>query len=387
MSDAAGDAWARWAGTLATLATRLTEGGFPTDPGGRAEGIRHLARQSALALQGELEHSDPAQPRLHRYELPWSQWGAPNPDNVYARCAVDPAATYVLRGDVGGVHEALFSLVEGDMHLDRHGVFAEVALTDLAPTDGRLELVIGPGSLPGVHLGSRPETRMLLIRQYLYDWATEPVASFTIERTDTAGRPSPLPDPDVVAAALDRAGRWVERSIEYWSEYVAASRDLLEHNTFTAPNTPSGGAPSIAYGGGCFDLRPDEALVVEHDEPDAHYWNWSIHQLHWFDSGDWDRRTTSCNGRQAHVDDDGKVRLVLAATDPGVPNWLDTQAQPIGMAVYRYVGARTKPVPTAQVVPLADVATALPASHPGVDPAERARRLAERSLAAQRRWS
>ena len=114
---------------------RLQQADFPTDDRGRAEGIRHLARQAGLALQGELEHADPAHPRLHRYELPWSQWGAPNPDNVYERCAIDPDATYVLRGCVDGVHEALFSLVEGDMHLDENGVFAEVALTDLAVDD------------------------------------------------------------------------------------------------------------------------------------------------------------------------------------------------------------------------------------------------------------
>ena len=141
MSDPAGAAWSRWTESLAALSARLTTGDFPTDDRGRAEGIRHLARQSALALQGELEHADPRHPKLHRYELPWSQWGAPNPDNVYLRAAIDPSATYVLRGDVTGVHEALFSLVQGDMHLDEHGVFAEVALTDLtADADGTLEL-------------------------------------------------------------------------------------------------------------------------------------------------------------------------------------------------------------------------------------------------------
>ena len=126
---------------------------------------------------------------------------------------------------------------------------------------------------------------------YLYDWATEPIASFTHRaarhrRRARAARHRPTTS----AAALDRATRWVERSIDYWAAYVAASRDLLEHNTFTPPNTPPGGAPSIAYGGGCWDLGPDEALVIEHDVPDAHYWNWSIHQLHWFDSGAWDQR-------------------------------------------------------------------------------------------------
>jgi hypothetical protein len=388
MSDPAGAAWSRWTESLAALSARLTTGDFPTDDGGRAEGIRHLARQSALALQGELEHADPRHPALHRYELPWSQWGAPNPDNVYLRCTIDPAATYVLRGDVSGVHEALFSLVQGDMHLDEHGVFAEVALSDLAPdADGTLELVIGPGDEGPNRLVATPDARMLLIRQYLWDWARDPVAPFTIERVDTAGRPAPLPSSADIAAAVDRATRWVEQSIDYWAAYVAASRDLLEHNTFTPPTTPSGGAPSIAYGGGCFDLAPDEALLIEHDAPDARYWNWSVHQLHWFDSGAWDERLMSCNGHQAHVDADGRVRIVVAHTDPGAPNWLDTQGKPVGMCVYRYVGARTKPVPIARVVPLTALGSELPDGHPVVTAAARRAQLAARSRAAQRRWS
>jgi hypothetical protein len=387
-STDAGAAWTTWTASLDALARRLLDDDFPTDERGRATGLRHLARQSALALQGELEHSDPLHPRLHRYELPWSQWGAPNPDNVYARCVVDPSSTYRLLGNVTDVHEVLFSLVEGDMHLDEMGVFSEVALRDLAVgSDGLFELTIGPEPVDGNHLASVDGARLLLIRQYVYDWTNEPVVSFTIERLDTAGIPAPAPTGPDVALAIDRATRWVERSIEYWAAYVAASRDLLDHNTFTPPNTPPGGAPSIAYGGGCWDLAPEEALVIEHDVPDAHYWNWSIHHLHWFDSGAWDQRTTSCNGHQAEADDDGKVRVVVAHADPGVPNWLDTEGQPLGMAVYRYVGARTKPQPTARVVPIASVRDTMPASHPSIDPAERRERLAARSRAAQRRWS
>src|SRR3954447_23280700 len=250
-TDPGGAAWERWTTTLSALSSRLLADDFPTDDRGRAEGLRHLARQADLALQGELEHADARHPRLHRYELPWSQWGAPNPDNVYLRCAIDPAATYLLRGNVAGVHEALFSLVEGDMQLDENGVFAEVALSDLdvAP-DGTFELVIGPGDGSGNHLASDPRARLPLIRGYLYAWSTEPVISFTIEREDTAGEPAPPPTAEQVAAALDRATRWVERSIHHWAAYAAASRDLLEHNTFTPPTTPPVGAPSIAYGGG-----------------------------------------------------------------------------------------------------------------------------------------
>lgn len=391
--DPASGAWRVWADRAGALVERLDDAGYPTDEATRAVAVRHLARHTALALEAELEHADPAHPTLHRYEQPWSQWGAPNPDNVYERCAIDPAATYVLRGDVTGVHEALFSLVEGDMHLGEVGVHAEAALTDLraAPegvvaADGALRLVIGPPGTPGAGLVTDPASRLLLIRQYLYDWEGDRVASFSVERLDLAGKPAPPPSAAGVADALDRAARWVEESITYWAAYAGASRDLLDHNTLTPPNTPPGGAPSIAYGGGCFDLGPGEALLIEHPVPEAHYWNWSIHHLHWFDSGAFHERPTSLNGAQAHVDGDGVVRLVVSVEDPGVPNWLDPEDQAMGMAVYRYVGARTRPQPSARVVPLTDLRSVLPSDHPVVDDDERRRVLAARRLAAQRRW-
>lgn len=386
MSDAATDAWVSWAAALAGLPERLDAAGYPADPNSRAIAVRHLARQAALALEGELEHADPGHPTLHRYEQPWSQWGAPNPDNVYQRCAIDPEATYMLRGQVAGVHEALFSLVEGDMHLGENEVFAEVALSDLVFDDGELEVTIGPDHGAGARLVSSPGARILLIRQYLYDWQDDPIASFSIERLDTAGVPAAAPTPDAVAAALGRATQWVDQSIEFWAAYAGASRDLLEHNTLTPPNTPPGGAPSIAYGGGCWDLGPDEVLLIEHDEPDAHYWNWSVHHLHWFDSGAWHERSTSTNGHEAHVDGDGRVRVVVAATDPGAPNWLDTEGRPMGMAVYRYIGARSKPHPTATVVSQSELRDALPDDHPTIPADQRRHLLSRRSRAAQRRW-
>ena len=82
----------------------------------------------------------------------------------------------------------------------------------------------------------------------------------------------------------------------------------------------------------------------------------------------------------------GRVRVVVSSTDPGVPNWLDTEGRPVGMAVYRYVGAITKPQPTAEVVAVHDIRRALPTTHPSTSPDERRRLLTARSLGAQRRW-
>jgi hypothetical protein len=379
----AGKAWDQLLDVLGGLPSRMNDLGFPSDGAAADEALRHLARQLGFALRDQLEHSDISAPTLHRYELPWSQWGAPNPDNVYLRCAIDPTATYELRGDATDVHEALFSLLEGDMHLGENDVHDEVALSDLqTESDGSVTIRIGPTPGDGNHLTSQQGTRLLLIRQYLWDWEREPVAPFTIRVVEpgTGVR-------DDLATELRKATTWVEQSIVHWSEYAAASRDLMEHNTVTSPNTPPGGAPSIAYGGACWDLGEGEVLLLEHDRPDAHYWNWSVHHLHRFDSGPWHRRPMSCNGSQAHIDADGRVRLVVSSVDPGAPNWLDTQGEALGLIVYRYVGARTRPQPVARVTPRAELRELLPPDHPVIDPEQRREQLARRSLAAQRRWS
>lgn len=145
MTDAAATAWSDFCTRLAALGQTL-----PEDPAARADGVRHLARQVVMALQGHLEHGDPAHPSFHRYEEPWVQWGGPNPDNVYLRAPIDPAATYRLWGDVTGVREAIVSLVEGDMHLGAFGVWSEKTLSELTVgDDGLLEVWISPDEHPG----------------------------------------------------------------------------------------------------------------------------------------------------------------------------------------------------------------------------------------------
>lgn len=380
MVDVAAAAWRAFAEEVA----RIGDEAAAIDS---AIGVRHVARQAALALVEQLEHSDPRAPSFHRYEAPWSQWGAPNPDNVYLRTAIDPRATYVVRGDVRGVREILISLMEGDMHLDEYGVFSERALheLDVAP-DGTLELVVSPEEHAGNWLPADGRARILMIRQYQYDWEHDRVASFAIERLDRRGVPAPEPSPTEVAAAIDRATRWVERSLHYWARH--SMRDGgAPPNTIGPPATPPGGAPHIAYAAGQWSLEPDEALVVTTDLPDADYWCWVAHSRPWFDSGDFASRATSRNHAQVHVDTDGCVRLVLAHSDPGTPNWIDTSGQPRGMLAYRLIGARTKPTPATQVVTLGELRTVLPADHPVVDDASRRDELARRRAAVLARFA
>jgi hypothetical protein len=384
------DLTAAWRGLcerLAGIGTRVGEAPFPTSGSEHAVDVRHIARQLVLALQGELEHGDPAHPSFHRYEEPWAQWGGPNPDNVYTRAAIDPRATYRVTGNVTGVRTAILSLVDGDMHLGKYGVYEERTLTDFElGRDGTLELWISPDVYDGNWMLAHPDARYLLVRQYQCDWEHDRVATLTIERVDTVGAPAAPPTETDVAAALGRAGDWVERSIDYWCTYVERARASLPRNAMAPPGTPKGGAPNIAYGAGWWVLDADEALVITTELPDADYWGFTVHHRFRLDSGDFASRSTSINMTQAFVDDDGAVRIVVAAGDPGVPNWIDTEGRAEGMLVYRSIGTRTRPVPDAAVVPLGDVRGRLPPAHPAIDAATRRAQLARRRAAVLARY-
>jgi hypothetical protein len=386
--DALGGAWDDWCERLRTLGHRLAGPPFPQTPFDRAEGFRHLTRQLVMALQAEVEHADPAHPSFHRYEEPWVQWGGPNPDNVYQRAPIDPACTYRVTGNVAGVHSMIVSLVEGDMHLGKYGVYSERTLTELdVADDGTVEIVISTDESPGNWLPMHPAARQLLVRQYQSDWRRDAIASLTIECVENAGTPPVPPSPETLAAALGRALTWTEASIEFWQQYTTRAATNTPRNAFSPPATPPGGAPNIGYGGGWWDLGPDQALLIESEVPDADYWTWTIHTNHWLESGEFHCRQTSINHAQAHIDADGRLRIVVCADDPGTPNWIDVEHRPEGLLVYRYVGARSRPVPSARVVATADLRSHLPPDHPRVDPRARRESLADRRAAVLSRYA
>jgi hypothetical protein len=174
--------------------------------------------------------------------------------------------------------------------------------------------------------------------------------------------------------------------MQYWCAYVENARDRLPRNSVSPPSTPRGGAPSIAYGAGWWELEPGDALLVTTDVPDADYWGWTAHHRFRLDSGDFANRQTSLNMIQTSVDDDARVRIVVAHDDPGVPNWIDTERQPEGMLTYRSIGTRTRPTLEARVVPLAEVREHVPHSCPVIDQSARREQLARRRAAVLARY-
>jgi hypothetical protein len=83
-------------------------------------------------------------------------------------------------------------------------------------------------------------------------------------------------------------------------------------------------------------------------------------------------RQSTLNEREIRVDADGKVRVVVSRTDPGIANWLDPCGREQGTVVFRNYRSTGAPVPGSQKVKLADLGSVLPTGTARVTPDERA---------------
>jgi hypothetical protein len=131
-------------------------------------------------------------------------------------------------------------------------------------------------------------------------------------------------------------------------------------------------------------LAADEALVVEFED-DGSFWMFTNMGVFW-NSMDYLYRPVSYTPSRAAVDEDGRVRLVMAHDDPGFHNWLDTQGFEEGYLTYRNIQHRALPSIETTVVPHTDLGSHLPAGSRRVTPAERAAQLHARFDAIRRRY-
>lgn len=376
-----GQAWHDFCDRLKGVGDTILGEGFPSGSRERTEGFRYLTRLTSYAMRMELECSDPRFPQICGYEEPWNQWGGPNPDNTYLRAPIHPDHAYRVWGNVTDMRQIIASLQEGDMQLHQYGVYSEQGLDDwkLGP-NGELELFVSRERPAGADnwMELHPDARIFQVRIYLSDWVNDASPTLHIERIGAEGTAPPPPEPAEIAAGLDRAAHWVEQSASYWNQYTSKAWERATPNAVSPARSTPGGADNILYGSCFWELADDEALVVCCEEPEAQYYNFCIHTLGWLESGDFANRQVSLSGHQLHVDDDGRIRVVLAARDPGVPNWIDNEGRARGLLAYRFVWSTSSPEPTGEVVKIDDVRSKMPEGHPVIDAAERRRRLSAR---------
>lgn len=387
--------WSDYLARLEPVAKRLIEKiRTPDEPLARQETYRMMMSAITGGYLG-LVYNDPDYPEWVPMLSSALNFAAPVPDFTYTYAPIHGEGSYRIAGHRGTslfavltVSETYFTRTE-----DPKPGLANYDLDDLTiGEDGRFEVVLSaerPSGYGGDWWYLDPRATNLAVRHAMYDWLREVDPRMTIERLDV-----PAARPRLTAQELcdrmEEIARWVELSIRRWLVHLADTRDkgivnrleVYDYSGYTGSSWPQ------IYLEGLYDIAEDEALIIETELPEqVRYWSFLVTD-DLFATVDWTNRQSSLNGHQARLDSDGRFRGVVAARDPGVPNWLDTGGYLHGAIQGRWNQASSAPRPTLVRVPLDAVREHLPSDTPIVSPEERDRALRERRMGAQmrRKW-
>ncbi|MDZ7673713.1 MAG: hypothetical protein U5K30_01375 [Acidimicrobiales bacterium] len=362
------DAYRRLLDTLEELGDRFAgeEWGIADDTD-VAEAHRLLLHLVASGLETQFE-DDPSMPVFRPIVTPWRKTLGDNADAIYHDARVHPGGMYRVRGRTGGAVYVSFTVESGP----GDGSFPEATdgvLNDTGfsvESDGSFEFTVG-GLDTDLPLG--PRSSRITVRHYWEqaDPPAVPPAPDLALSIDLVGGDVPrgprAPTDASVAADIDRLatflrGRTIDTIAPPGTNEPPAfvSTTPNEFPAPVAPGTHALAAADAAYSMAPYLLGPDEALVVQARWPACRCANLSLwnRQMQTFD---YRRHPVSLNRAQTtDIADDGTFTVVIAHEDPGMPNWLDTEGRPFGLAFWRYLLPEGQiATPQARVVPVVDL--------------------------------
>jgi len=354
---------------------------------------QHRAEISRLLLEGMAQQiiealgQDGDHPAFFPHINYYVNLGQPNSDTIYKRAVITPGGSYRLRGVLGTL--AITKMAEqGTTPEKTGGGVLALAYHDFsklhAGPDGRFDVILSP-IRPAGYTGDwwqlNPTTSSLFLRQVGQNWSGEVDPKISVERIDI-----PVSKPRATTAELDqRLGAIPMRSYLIAAFLIDHAEQLREQgyvNKLRTLDVTNGSAlEGQFYYEGAYDLKPDEALIIESKVPEHCRYSSIILTNEIYETTNWIDNQASLNGSQYAVDKDGMLRVVVANRDPGVLNWLDTSGNPAGAVQGRWTECTSQPVPTTRVVKLADLSRELPADTRRVTPEERQRLVRDRRAA------
>jgi hypothetical protein len=381
-----GQAWNHLLDQLRHTGEIVLSDSVPHDPHDMSSGFRHLLVLLGVGIDELLRRGLDQVPAVKPSAMDAAyKWGMECPDCIYVGSALRGGSTYRLWGNRGSARYVGLQVMAG-MGSTANALMDEF---ELGP-DGEFEIILSAEPHEGNWLPLDEGATMLVVRHFFYDWEHEVPVTMSIETL--SGPPDllePTPEePEEPKAAMARQvialGDFVEENLNF---FLGFSNPEVP-NTFLPPldGTAMGAAAENRPVIGSWKLDPDEALLIEVDPPEGLYWSYSLGNI-WWETIDYGNHQSSLNGFQATVDDDGKVRVVVAHHDPGVANWLDTAGHSEGPIILRCVRTETAPVPTTRVVRFDQLAEELPAHTKRLSPSERAAAIEIRQKAVSRRFS
>ncbi len=378
-----GEAWDHLLDALKRVGEVVLSDDVPHEPADRASGFRHLLVLLGVGIDELLRRGLDRVPAIKPSAMDAAyKWGMECPDCIYVGSALKGDQTYRLSGRRGSARYVGLQVMSG-MASTFNALIDDF---DLGP-DGEFEVILSAQPQEGNWIPLVEHATMLVIRHFFYDWEHEVPASLSIEPLSDRSllAESPPVDPrTALARQVIALGDFVEDNLRFFMDLARPEAP----NTFLPPfdGTAMGAAAENRPVIGSWKLAPDEALVIEVTPPEGVYWSFSLGNT-WWETIDYGNRQSSLNGFQAVVDDDGKVRVVVAHEDPGVANWLDTAGHSEGAIILRCVRTDTAPTPTTRVVSFDRLADELPPTTLRVSPAQRAEVLDVRRRAVSRRFS
>jgi hypothetical protein len=311
----------------------------------------------------------PERPAWKRFVTPEKKLLGDNPDAIYFATPIGPAQRYRIWGNTAGATYTSFTVERGASGVQNPsglGATLNDGELEIAP-DGSYEIVASATKPErGNWLRLDPDAGSLTTRHYYErerSIAADPLhhIPLAIERLDAVAPPPPS-DASIAAG--------IRRVVSFLRTTVAPPRvdpaklppwvSLVPNRFPRAKQDDSNQGVGFAakdnvYAMAPFALGPDQALVIRGRFPTCRFanvvlWNRYTHTL------DYRYRRVSLNRRQTKLEADGSFRIVLAARDPGVPNWLDTEGRPSGSVFWRFLLPEGEIAPIeASVVALQDV--------------------------------
>lgn len=383
-----------WDDYIASVRDCIDSVKYPPEGGRASLAAQNYVIANFAQAYPMIMHLDPGHPQFLSQLNNVFPFAATNPDTTYLFASLGEAGTYRLSGKRKSVHYVDLQFgrdMAGFTENPGPGLqtfdLDEFSIAD----DGSFCVVFGPTKPPGYAGDFRlldASANYLMIRQVSVDWYTEEDALLAVERLDTP-MTKPVDTEQRKREKLEHLAAVVKRSLAIFTGMI---KHMHDHGVINAlqpgPYASIGGVEDQAYFEGLYDLKDDEALIVEAPKPErARYWGIQLaDEMFW--TIDYFNRQSSLNDANAHVDSDGVIRAVLCASDPGVQNWLDISGYPRGIVMWRWTQCSSYPKPTVRKVYLQELYQYLPGDTPQFLSGQRAEQMHRRRVGAQtrRRW-
>jgi hypothetical protein len=351
-------AWDEFIAGLQSAVERMDELTTGLSERERADGFQVLAR--TLGVQLEAMEMD----RIRPVPIPHNTWQTKflmdNPDGRYWTFEIDPTQAYLITGNVGG---AAYTAVNVYVQRKRwHDTAESASIHDgemKIGEDGDFSLKLG-GDRDGTQnwLPLADDARTVWLRQFYHDVYADRPSSFQIKNILQPGPPS-LIDPSLLAERLAIGGKKLRSTTSAIRH--AGANELVQGNYIRTWSEMQSGAvftsSDIWYQRGGWQLGANEALVLEGVSVPSKFWNIVLYSR-FLNSLEHRYRPVSLTNHKIETAASGAYRLVIAHTDPGCANWLDTEGRPAGLFALRWVfPASEPPLPKARVLTLDELRT------------------------------